>query len=100
LKKAQLQEVYLDSTNNTLPNLSKKRNWPVRFNHCFQRIILDHLFEDSWYNHLSRKEAAYKQLNTDQLEQAVKFIEKIIRSEDTFLVEANRNSLKWRGKLK
>ena len=37
--------------NQTLPATYQS---PVRFNHCFARIILDWLFQDVWYNHLDK----------------------------------------------
>ena len=95
---ASLRNVYLELTNQQLPALASSRKWPVRFNHCFQRIVLDHLFQDSWYHHLSRKRAAYRQLSEAQLKEAVAFIQQLIDGPDELLQEANRRSLRWRGK--
>ena len=36
-----LEARWLDLTRRTLPGLSAERRWPVRFDHCFQRILLD-----------------------------------------------------------
>ena len=41
---------------------------PVRFNHCFNRIVLDWLFQNVWYHHLNRSKSAVSQLNDQQLE--------------------------------
>ena len=37
----QLRNRYLDLTSRVLPDLAQQRRFPVRFNHCFQRIVLD-----------------------------------------------------------
>ena len=70
---------------------------PVRFNHCFARIVLDNLFEDCWYNQLSRKQPAYKQLNETQLKQAIAIAQSMINRPE-IARELNNNSLQWRGK--
>ena len=96
-----LHEEYLHLTNEVLPSLAKQRKFPVRFNHCFQRIILDNLFGCCWYDALDkRKGSAYKQLNKNQLEAAIYLAKKIISQPDTYIEELNNNSLRWRGKLK
>ncbi|MGB3588592.1 MAG: hypothetical protein WBA23_18740 [Tunicatimonas sp.] len=95
-----LRKEYLTLTNQQLPQLAKEQRLPVRFNHCFQRIILDTLFQDCWYNHLSRKgrTPAYQQLNEDQLAQAIILAEQMIKNPQT-IKELNRRSLQYRGKL-
>ncbi|MBD2090776.1 hypothetical protein H6F67_13025 [Microcoleus sp. FACHB-1515] len=96
-----LRDRYLELTNQTLPDLAKQRRFPVRFNHCFQRIILDNLFGGCWYDRLDRKQgAAYRQLTEEQLEQAIAIAEAIIAQPDEYLIELNQNSLRWRGKSK
>lgn len=93
-----LRDRYLELINHTLPELAKQRNFPVRFNHCFARIILDNLFGCCWYDKLDRKSAAYRQLSDEQLEQAIAIAEAIIAQPDDYLIELNQNSLRWRGK--
>lgn len=95
----QLRNQYLELTNQTLPQLAQKRQFPVRFNHCFQRIILDNLFGCCWYQVLERQqEPAYKQLSEAQLEQAIALAQNIIEQPNAYLEKINRNSLFWRGK--
>ena len=96
----QLRSRYLELVNRELPQQAKERQFPVRFNHCFARIILDNLFQCCWYDRLDRKQgAAYKQLSTEQLQQAIALAEQIIASPDRYIRELNQNSLRWRGKL-
>jgi hypothetical protein len=93
----QLRNQYLELTNHVLPHLATARAFPVRQNHCFQRIILDNLFGRCWYEVLARgREPAYKQLTEHQLEAAIAHA---IRAEpDAYLDRLNQNSLRWRGK--
>ena len=96
----ELREKYLALINRELPAQAQKRQFPVRFNHCFTRIILDNLFNCCWYEALDRqKGAAYKQLSVEQLQQAIDLAEAIINRPDTYIQQLNQNSLRWRGKL-
>lgn len=95
----QLRHQYLELTNQVLPNLATSRHFPVRYNHCFQRIILDNLFGCCWYEVLERgREPAYQQLTEAQLEQAIALANCIIEEPDSYLQSLNQNSLHWRGK--
>ncbi len=94
-----LRQRYLQLTNETLPQLAGERQFPVRFNHCFQRIVLDNLFERCWYEALDRRAgAAYKQLTAKQLKGAIAIAEAITEKPDSYIYELNQNSLRWRGK--
>lgn len=68
---------------------------PVRFNHCFNRIILDWLFHDCWYNHLSRKQTAISQLSTEQIQAAIARMNEWVQSHDLLYID-NNSSLKFR----
>lgn len=95
-----LRNRYLNLTNQVLPQLASQRQFPVRFNHCFQRIILDNLFGCCWYEVLNQRQgAAYRQLTETQLKQAIDIAEALINQPDSYFQQLNRNSLHWRGKL-
>ena len=94
-----LEQYYLHLTNHTLPDVAQEHNWPVRLNHCFQRIILDTIFRNCWYHHLDRSKRvpAYRQLTDEQLQRAVDLAERILDQPGT--VDAlNQQSLRYRGK--
>lgn len=94
----QLRNQYLELTNRVLPSLASSRKFPVRYNHCFQRIILDNLFGRCWYEVLERKRVpAYQQLSEEQLESAIALANSIIAQPDSYLQQLNQNSLQWRG---
>ncbi len=70
---------------------------PVRHNHCFNRIVLDWLFADVWYNYLDRNKVAYKQLTDVQLQKLIGRMEEWLQQPD-LLVTDNTCSLNWRKK--
>lgn len=76
---------------------SKKTLWPVRYDHCFQRIVLDNICGGVWYEHIARP--AYKHLTLEQALCAVQLCDDII-AETVDLAELNRKSLAWRDKLR
>lgn len=59
-------ERYMRLTKIIMPTLAHntKRHWPVRNDHCFQRIVLDTICGGVWYDHIARP--AYRHLNADQ----------------------------------
>jgi hypothetical protein len=96
---ASLQKQYLDLINHQLPLKAQQTSMPVRFNHCFARIVLDNLFNDCWYNHLSRQRPAYQQLNETQLKGAITIARAMLRQPKN-VERLNKKSLRWRGKLR
>lgn len=89
---------YFRLTREVLPFRAGREGWVVRFDHCFQRIVLDHLFAAPWRDHLSAKTPAYRQLSAEQLQRAVALARRIEAEGDPLLRALNADSLKWRGK--
>ncbi len=85
---------YKQLLNEVLPASFTK---PVRYNHCFNRIILDWLFQDVWYDHFNRSKTAISQLHTIQLQQMIDRMEQWLLDPD-LLFEDNLKSLNWRKK--
>ena len=96
-----LRGEYMELVGQRLPRAAKEgRDWPIRFDHCFARVILDHLFQGQWYDHIDRRKgAAYRQLRADQLERAIDLGRQILEGPDDVLGHMNAQSLRWRGKL-
>ena len=92
-----LVEQYLHLTRTVMPALAQtcKRHWPVRNDHCFQRIVLDTICGGVWYDHIARP--AYKHLSQALAAEAVHLCDQII-AEKTDLNVLNQQSLAWRGK--
>ena len=98
-----LQARWLTLTREVLPARARAaadagKVWPVRLDHCFMRIALDQLFQGCWYDHLDRRLRAYKQLDDDQLAQAVALAEQLVEAGSPLVAAWNRQSLSWRGK--
>eukprot|EP00928_Gymnodinium_smaydae_P069028 TRINITY_DN52386_c0_g1_i1.p1 TRINITY_DN52386_c0_g1~~TRINITY_DN52386_c0_g1_i1.p1 ORF type:complete len:147 (+),score=31.96 TRINITY_DN52386_c0_g1_i1:55-441(+) len=74
--------------------------WPVRVDHCFMRIALDNFFGKCWYDVLDKQKGAVKSMSDAQLAGAVKVAERLLSGGKAVVVELNRKSLQFRGKLK
>ncbi len=90
----QLQARWLELTRNVLPGLAGERRWPVRYDHCFARIILDQVCGGCWYDHVPAR-PAYKHLSDAQLGAAVALATSVAAGTSD-LVALNEASLAWR----
>lgn len=91
-----LTEKWFDLTRERMPGLAEARSWPVRFDHCFQRILLDNAVGTKWNEEIPAP--AYRHAPDEVLERATRLGEAVIAGEAD-LAELNANSLAWRGKL-
>jgi hypothetical protein len=93
-----LKNYYIHHVNVTLPIVSVQQQWPIKYNHCFARIILDNVFEDCWYKHLDRTKVAYQQLSYDELLKANKIIQLLILDRTKKAINIlNARSFKYRN---
>lgn len=92
-----LVDAYMHLTKEILPSLARSngQDWPVREDHCFQRIVLDTICGGVWYEHLDRP--AYKNLTHDQAQRATNLCHEIAEGHAD-LRQLNNQSLIWRGK--
>jgi hypothetical protein len=93
-ERAALEARWLQLTREVLPRLADARGWPVRYNHCFQRILLDAACGGRWYDHVERR-PAYRHLDDARLYGAVALAEAVARGEAD-LHALNAQSLRWR----
>lgn len=91
-----VQARWLDLTRQILPALAGPRAWPVRADHCFQRILLDNAYGGVWYDHVTGR-PAYAHADPKALARAVALGEAVLAG-TVDLAELNRRSLGWRGK--
>lgn len=97
-----LQQRYLQRLRTDLPAAARDgnaRDWPIRLDHCFMRVILDQLFGGCWYDHLSKNKPAYKQLSEEQLQKTIIMADQVLEGDTAALRQWNEDSLRWRGKL-
>jgi hypothetical protein len=90
-----LRAEYKRLLNDTLPATYTQ---PVRFNHCFNRIVLDWLFQDCWYHHLDKKHSAISQLSEKQIKAAIGRMQEWLQNQQ-ILIDDNKASLLYRGKI-
>ncbi len=87
-----------DLVERRLPEAARThRDWPVRLDHCFARILLDHACGGPWRDHVAPP--AHANLPADRLEAAIALGEAVLAGEAD-LHALNRRSLAWRGKLR
>ncbi|MGD1928119.1 MAG: hypothetical protein ACFB12_04335 [Leptolyngbyaceae cyanobacterium] len=88
-----LTEQYLDLVNHQLPPAARQQRYPVRFNHCFARIILDNVCGCEWYRAIKRP--AYKNMTSAQLTAAIALGHTFLAQPSACFV-ANQKSLMYR----
>ncbi|WP_287976883.1 GCN5-related N-acetyltransferase [Sphingomonas sp.] len=94
--RAALEAAWLRLTRVTLPGLARERGWPVRADHCFQRILFDNAVGGRWYDVVARR-PAYRHIAAASLIEAIALGEAAIAG-TVDLAALNRQSLRWRGK--
>lgn len=85
-------------TEQLLPQRAKQQRWPLRLDHCFKRVCLDHAFGDVWYRHV--RKPAERHIAGEPLARALRCAEDLLCDDGTLLRERNRESLLCRGKLR
>ncbi|MBM2577715.1 GCN5-related N-acetyltransferase [Jannaschia sp. Os4] len=96
MDRADLEARWLDLTRREMPAAAGARGWPVRFDHCFQRILLDHATGGPWYDAIPRR-PAYRHAPDGVLRAAIAAGEAALAGEAD-LHALNRASLDGRGK--
>ena len=96
MSRKDLEDRWFDLTRKQMPDLATVRGWPVRFDHCFQRILLDNAVGAKWRDVIDAP--AYRNASDAVLERAIALAEAVISGEAD-LVHLNNHSLAFRGKL-
>ena len=97
MNRTDLEARWFALTREDMPAAADARGWPIRFDHCFQRILLDHAAGGPWREKIAAP--AYRNATDAQLEAAVELGEAALSGEAD-LAELNRRSLAWRRKLR
>jgi hypothetical protein len=95
----ELRHRWLTVTREDLPGRAAQERWPLRADHCFQRILLDAACGGRWYDHVAGR-PAYRHLDEERLAQAVSLGERLVADPDglELLERLDEQSLRWRGK--
>ncbi|MGB7404131.1 MAG: GCN5-related N-acetyltransferase, partial [Pacificimonas sp.] len=70
MMREELEDEWLTLTKKKLPALAASQDWPVRFDHCFQRILLDNACGGVWYDDIEGR-PAYREADEDLLRRAL-----------------------------
>lgn len=89
-----LEARWLELTREVLPRMAAGRRWPIRLDHCFQRVLLDATFGEPWYAHVKGR-PAYRAMTECELARAVLLAEAVAAGEAD-LPAMNAASLAWR----
>lgn len=84
---------WLDLTRRVLPGMAQAEAWPVRLDHCFMRVCLDHAVGQPWHQRVCRP--AVRHLDDDGLRRAVAVAERVA-ADPAALPGLNAQSLAWR----
>lgn len=96
MERTALEARWLDLTRRALPEAARGRDWPVRLDHCFQRILLDDACGCVWHEAIAKR-PAYRHAPGEILARAVRRGEEVL-SGDADLWALDAASLEWRGK--
>ncbi|MBV9655121.1 MAG: hypothetical protein JOZ42_11225 [Acetobacteraceae bacterium] len=80
-------------TRGMLPALAARHRWPIRFDHCFMRVCLDHAFGRPWRTVVGAP--AIRNMTGAELLAAVAVAERIAANPE-ILPALNRESLRLR----
>jgi len=94
---ARVRLLWRELVNHRLPEAAATRDWPVRYNHCFARILLDVTFGAPWRSAV--KPPAWRNAPIDNLRAAIALGEQVLAGE-VDLHALNAQSLALRGRLR
>jgi hypothetical protein len=89
-----LEAEWLALVRDRLPALAVQRDWPIRLDHCFARVLLDNAVGGCWYDFIPGR-PAYRRASDAQLQAAVA-LGQAAETGGLDLTAANRRSLHWR----
>lgn len=76
-----------------LPKAATQHKWPIRFNHCFRRVIYDNVLQGKWDTIISTPGKDH--LSDQQLSHAIQLGLSYLKDSDK-LIEDNKKSLSYR----
>jgi hypothetical protein len=94
----ELEDFYLTLTQETLPRKAKNSDWPVRFDHCFQRICYDNAYGDVWYEFVDGS-PAYQTIPDGALLKATAIAYQMMMWGKPAIERLNQKSLYWRDEI-
>ena len=84
---------WLELCRDVLPGMAAAQDWPIRYDHCFMRVFLDHAMGGRWDRTVRRP--AIRHMHTSDLRRAVGMAEAVVVHPGR-LPGLNAASLAWR----
>ena len=94
MTREQMAARWLDLTRRVLPGMAGAAGWPIRLDHCFMRVCLDHAVGQPWHQRVRRP--AIRHLGDDELRRAIAIAERVA-ADPAILPGLNAQSLAWRS---
>lgn len=96
VRRQKLEADWMTLTRRDLPQAADRHGWPIRDDHCFQRVLLDNACNGVWYDHIGGS-PAYRHASDGVLLAAVTLGRAALDGRAD-IARLNRQSLRWRGK--
>ena len=93
MTREQLAARWLDLTHRVLPGMAGAEGWPIRLDHCFMRVCLDHALGQPWHQRVRRP--AIRHLSDNEMRRAIAIAERVT-ADPAVLPGLNAQSLAWR----
>ncbi len=93
MTREQLAARWLDLTRRVLPGMAEAVGWPIRLDHCFMRVCLDHALGQPWHERVRRP--AIRHLSDEDLRRAITVAERVA-ADPALLPGLNAQSIAWR----
>lgn len=94
---SELRQRYSHLVMTVLPQVPRQQqSWPICEDHCFVRVILDDVFDDIWYDHVTGR-PAYEHLSASELREAIETAEQLLEEGQPLVDKLNQQSLKYRN---
>ncbi|MGF1552781.1 MAG: hypothetical protein ACFBWO_09800 [Paracoccaceae bacterium] len=91
-----LRRRWRDLVERRLPEAARERpEWPVRLDHCFARVLLDHVHDRPWREAV--RPPAWRHAEPERLARAIETGEAVLEGRAD-LAALNERSLRLRGK--
>lgn len=81
-----------------LPDMAKQGGWPVRFDHCFRRLVYDAACEDEWYDHVDG-DSFIDDATKGQLTRALDHAARLLYDGADYAWQLQEQSMLWRGEM-
>jgi len=91
-----LRNAWRDLVGHRMPAAAQDRGWPIRFDHCFARVLLDNACGRPWREAITPP--AWRNASPELLTKAIALGEACLTGKQD-LTALNRRSLELRGKL-